>query len=321
MYLNPLITTQVMSKMNTAIVHGVCPVVETPFASDGTVDHASFDKLIDHLLAIGVRSVMFPGFASEFYKLNDDERERLTFTLVERFHRVNGAVVVVSVSDHATSLAVSRARQAVDMGADMVNILPPHLLGPSSEAVRAHVHAVLNAIAPTPAILQYAPAQTGTSLNPHNIAEMAISSPNLVQIKVESTPPGQMISALVAEAPTLECVVGYAGVQLIDGLRRGATAVQPGCSFAEIYLRIWELWQAEDYSSAINLHTKLLPYISYWMLDIELIVRAEKRISMLRGLIATDHCRAPSRLLDGEENAMIERFLEEFAEHLAEPSL
>ncbi|KQM83604.1 1,5-anhydro-D-fructose reductase [Agromyces sp. Leaf222] len=295
---------------------GVCPVVETPFTPDGAIDIPSFERLIDRLLAAGIRSVMYPGFASEFYKLSDAERDQLTEILIERMHRVHGTVVVVSVPDHSTALAVARARRAVALGADLVNILPPHLHGPSTSAVQDHVREVLAAIDPTPAILQYAPAQTGTALSAATISQAAAAAPNLVQVKVESAPPGQLIAALHGEDPALDSVVGYAGVQLIDALRRGAVGVQPGSSFAEIYLRIWHAWENGDRDAAVRLHTRLLPYISYWMQSIELIIAAEKRISMLRGMIDTDVCRAPARTLDAEERAMIDRFLEEFADLL-----
>lgn len=302
--------------INDIRVHGVCPVVETPFTATGEIDVASFERLIDRLLDAGIRTVMYPGFASEYYKLTDEERDLLTGVLVQRMHRVDGTVVVISVPDHATRVAVARARRAVELGADMVNILPPHQHGPSSTAVQTHVHDVLEAIAPVPAIVQYAPAQTGTALTAAIIAQMAVDSPNLVQVKVESTPPGQLISALRKEAPELSAVVGYAGVQLIDALRRGAVGVQPGSSFTEIYLEIWSLWEQGDRDTAIDLHTRLLPYISYWMQSVELIITAEKRISFLRGLTDTDVCRAPARALDDEELAMIDRFISRFSDLL-----
>ena len=304
----------------TTTVQGVCPVLETPFTDAGDVDFDSFERLIDHLLAAGVRSVMFPGFASEYYKLREQEREALTAVLIERFHRVAGTTVVISIPDHATAVGIGNARRAVEMGADMINILPPHQFGPSGAAVREHLAGILGAIGSTPAILQYAPAQTGTSLDAASIAQMAAVSPNLVQVKVESAPPGQLISALAAQRPALGAVVGYAGVQLIDALRRNAEGVQPGSSFAEIYLAIWRQWESGEQDSAIALHTRLLPYIAYWMQGIELIIRAEKRISWLRGIIASDHCRAPSRELDDEERAMIDRFLVEFAEFFPDDS-
>ncbi len=215
--------------------------------------------------------------------------------------------------DHATTVAVERARRAVALGAAMINILPPYAHGPSGASVRRHIAAVLEAIGSTPAILQYAPAQTGTGLDAHVIAQMADDSPNLVQVKVESAPPGQLISALGQAAPQLTCVVGYAGVQLIDALRRGAVGVQPGCSFPEIYLRVWSLWNSGETDAAAALHARMLPYVSYWMQSIELIIAAEKEISRRRGLIPTATCRAPARLLDSEEQQMIDRFLDEFA--------
>lgn len=297
-------------------VLGVCPVLETPFTADGAVDLAGFERLIDHQLAAGIRTVMFPGFASEFYKLSDAEREALTALLIERFHRVPETTVVISIPDHSTRIAVQNARRAVELGADMINLLPPHQFGPSGAAVHAHLTAVLDAIGSTPAVLQYAPAQTGTALDAPSIARMATASPNLVQVKVESTPPGQLISALAAQTPPLRSVVGYAGVQLIDALRRGADGVQPGSSFPEIYLEIWRLWSTGDQAAAIALHTRLLPYLSYWMQSVELIIQVEKRISSLRGIIDSDHCRAPARALDDEESAMIVRFLAEFADLL-----
>lgn len=294
-------------------VAGICPVVETPFTDAGEVDYQSFERLIDHLVDIGVRSVMYPGFASEFLKLSDAERDRLTTTLLERTRDVPAFVAVISVPDHATALAVQRAQDAVRQGAGAINVLPPHQLGPSGASVREHVQRVASAVAPTPVLLQYAPAQTGTALDGPIIAEMAREYPNICQVKAESTPPGALISQLLEQDPALSSVVGYGGVQLIDALRRGAVGAQPGCSFTELYLRMWTDWQAGREDEAIALHTRLLPYISYWMQGVELIIAAEKRISLLRGLIDSDHCRAPARTLDAEEERMITRFLREFA--------
>ncbi|MCA0252034.1 MAG: dihydrodipicolinate synthase family protein [Actinobacteria bacterium] len=302
--------------MTGSRVLGVCPVVETPFTDDGDVDFDSFGRLLDHLVGTGVRSVMYPGFASEFYKLTEDERTSLRDLVIDRFRDVPEAVVVASVSDHSTRVAVERARSAVERGAQMINILPPHLHGPSPAHIVAHVRAILSAIAPATAILQYAPAQTGSVLTTAAIVEMARETGNLVQVKVESTPPGRLISSLQNQEPPLDSVVGYAGVQLIDALRRGAVGVQPGCSAVELYQRIWSLWHGREQAAAEQLHRRLLPYIAYWMQSIELIIAAEKLVSQRRGLIASAHCRAPAHLLDEHELAMIDRFLEEFDDFL-----
>lgn len=125
------------------------------------------------------------------------------------------------------------------------------------------------------------------------------------------------ITALADGVPRLPSLVGYGGLHLIDALRRGAAGVQPGCSFTEVYQRIWRLWQDGDEAAAEALHTRLLPYLTYWMQDVPLIVRVEKVIAHRRGLIRSDHCRAPDRRLDPCELEAVERFLNGFSDVLA----
>ncbi|MEY9847282.1 dihydrodipicolinate synthase family protein [Streptacidiphilus sp. MAP5-3] len=295
--------------------HGICPVLETPFHADQSVDEAGFGRVIDAMTAAGVESVMFPGFASEFHTLTDAERRRLTDILLDHSAQ-GGPAAVISVPDHATATAVANAEYAAANGAAAINLLPPHFLAPPPDEVLAHLRAVLDAVAPLPVVLQYAPAQTGTALDARSIKQLAAEHPNLACVKVESQPPGRLIAALAARPQPLPSLVGYAGLQLPDALRRGAVGVQPGCSFVEIYLEIWHRWTTGDQQRAEALHQRLAPYLAYWMQHVNLIVAAEKTVSVARGWFASDTCRRPGWRLDAEERAMIDRFLDEFADHL-----
>ena len=88
--------------------------------------------------------------------------------------------------------------------------------------------------------------------------------------------------------------------------------MQPGSSFAELYVAVWERWHDGSRPEALRLHGRMVPYVSYWMQNVELIVAAEKRISMLRGIIATETCREPGWSLDDHERDSIDAFLQEF---------
>lgn len=294
------------------LVRGVCPVLEVPFHEDGRVDLEGFGRVVRHVLATGVSAVMFPGFASEFVKLADSERDELCAVLLDQTTARPDVAAVVSVPDHSTHLAIQRARRAATAGADLINVLPPYQLSPPPREVLAHIEAVLDAVAPTPVVLQYAPSQTGTALDARTIRRLASDHRNLRLVKVESQPPGTLISALQAGEPSLGSLVGYGGVQMIDAVRRGAVGVQPGCSFVEVYLDLWGHLERGQWDAAQDLHRRLLPYLSYWMQNVELIVAAEKLISHRRGLLASATCRAPAYRLDAEEVDMIERFIEEF---------
>lgn len=298
------------------LVRGVSPVLAVPFTDTGEVDYDGFQRVIRYVLDTGVSSMMFPGFASEFHKLSDEERRRLSMVLLEQTRDLPDVAAIVALQDHATLLATKRAHALVEAGADLLNLLPPHFLAPSRSAIRDHVRSVLGAVPDTPIVLQYAPAETGTSLDAATIAGLAQEHPNLRVVKVESNPPGALIAELAAGDPPLPAVEGYAGVQLPDAIRRGAVGTQPGCSFTELYIEIWRRLASGDEASGYELHRQLLPYISYWMLDTELIIAAEKEISHRRGLIASGYCRAPGHRLDAEEMWMIDRFLAEFASFL-----
>lgn len=298
------------------LLRGVCPVLEVPFHPNEEVDLDSFDRVVAHVIGTGVSAVMFPGFASEFHKLSAHERHDLRDVLLARTRDEPGVCTVISVPDHATRVAVAEARAAVTAGADALNLLPPHFLGPSLAAVRDHIEAVLSAVHPVPVVLQYAPAQTGTALDAGAIATIAREHSNLCLVKVESTPPGTMIKALGRQRPPLPAMVGHAGLQLPDALRRGAVGVQPGCSITELYVRFWNLWTTGDQESALDLHRRLQPYLSYWMQGIELIIAAEKLLSYQRGIISAPTCRAPGHRLDDEEITMVDRLLVEFADLL-----
>ncbi|MDV3124232.1 dihydrodipicolinate synthase family protein [Mycobacterium sp. 21AC1] len=297
---------------------GVCPVLEVPFDSEGALDLDGFNSVVEHTLDAGATAVMFPGFASEFLKLATAERHALCDALLPHTVGNDRVAAVISVPDHATRLAVSEATRAAEAGADAINVLPPFQLGPSREAVLAHVEAVISAVDPVPVVVQYAPAQTGTALDATTLRTLADRHPNLQAVKVESVPPGRMISALSAPSPgrALPSLVGYAGLHMIDALRRGAIGVQPGCSFTELYVEIWNSWTGGDHDAAVGLHTRMLPYLSSWMQGVELIVAVEKEISVRRGWFGSAHCRAPGHRLDDEELRTIDRFCADFAPQL-----
>lgn len=294
-------------------VRGICPVLATPFGEDGAIDVDGFGQLAGRVLGRGVHCVMWPGFASEFYKLSDDERALLRRSLLERARGGDGSWAIISVAQHATRLAVGEAVAAAEAGAAAVNLLPPSFPPPAREAVLGHLRAVLLAVAPLPVIVQHAPGLAPSPVRPADLTDLAAAHPNLRMVKVDSAAAGPAIAALRTGRPPLQAMVGYAGITMLDALRQGACGVQPGCSFVEIYQRIWRLWEEGGTGEAAALHHRLLPYLAAWMPDLELIIAVEKNISKRRGWIRSDACRAPGHRLTRGENAAIARFLGEFA--------
>lgn len=295
---------------------GVIPVLPTPFLPGGDIDRQSFARVIDHLISRGVRGVMFPGFASEFYKLDEAEKATLTADLI-RQTADTGTLAVLAVQSHATRQAVTEARRLVDAGAGALNLLPPHYMSPSSEAILSHCAAVLDAVPETPVILQYAPTGT-TPIPPAAIRKLAAEHSNLAAVKVESRPPYSFIAALAEEPCAVPSFAGSGGLYMLDSLRLGAIGVQPGSGFVELYQQIYSSWQSGETSRSEEVFLRLLRYLVGWANEQERMVAMEKLIMHRRGMIDNADCRTPHRSLSFVETESVDRFMTEFAEYFEE---
>jgi 4-hydroxy-tetrahydrodipicolinate synthase len=294
-------------------ISGIIPIIAATFTRSGGLDEDSFQALIRHLIATNVSALTLFGLATEFYKLTDDERARMQRLMLAETTNSETVAGIVSITAHSWEVACQHARDAEAQGVDALMLLPPYFLGPSADAILEHLTRVIGSVK-IPVIVQYAPVQTGVRIPPDVFLKLRDSLPNADFIKVETQPPGRYVSQLVDRSEgRLKSLVGYAGLQMPDVLARGAVGIQPGCSFTEIYVELWRLW-SRDKSAFLLLHSRLLPFINYWMQGIELIIRVEKVILKRRGIIVSDYCRSPSYDLDEREQQQIEQFMIEFAE-------
>jgi len=292
-------------------ISGIIPIVAAPFTETSALDEDSFQSLIRHLMCTGASALTLFGLVTEFYKLTDAERARLQTLLLAETSRGDSVAGIISITDHSWEIAAQRARAAEEQGADGLMLLPPYFLGPSEDAILEHLKRVIGCVR-IPVIVQYAPVQTGLRISPDVFLRLREALPNADFVKVETQPPGRYVSQLVERSQNrLKALVGYAGVQMPDVLARGAAGIQPSCAATEVYVELWRLWST-DRAGFQALHQKLLPYISYWMQSVELILKADKVILQRRGLIASDYCRSPSYSLDAREVTQIEQFMTEF---------
>lgn len=290
-------------------IGGVNPIVAMPFTSSGEIDEVSFVRLLEHIATTGVQGTTLFGIASEFPKLEDSERNRLAQMFVST---LAGSLLyrAMSVTDHSTEVAVKRARYYASLGVDALMLLPPFFLSPNPQAIQAHIFAVLEAV-DIPVMVQYAPGETGLPITPEQLAVVADRYPHAV-FKIECNPPVDYTREFLVKAPQASVLNGYAGLYMLQMLAAGGKGVMPGCSFTEVYVRIYQHWQRGETTLAEAMHQALLPYIQRWMTHCEYIIQVEKTILMKRGIIATDYCRKPGWQLSSEDHQIIDRFLTDF---------
>lgn len=291
---------------------GICPVVAMPFTAEGAVDLDSFGSMLRHLLSTGVQGLTLFGIASEFHKLTDAEKDMTAKIFIDTLAKTE-VFSMLSVTDHSLEVAVERAKKYEAWGADCLMVLPPFFLNPSQESLKAHMEAILAAVR-IPVLIQYAPNETKIELSTDALAALCDAHPN-VMFKIESNPPLPDITQLLARKKEASVFVGYAGLYMLEVLAAGGRGVMPGCSFAQIYRRIYDLSHT-DAAAAKDLHRRLFQYISVWMTDCEYIIQVEKTILQRRGIIVSDYCRRPGKQLSEKDMQDIQTFLEEFKSDL-----
>ncbi len=292
--------------MSEAKLAGILPVLAAPFDDEGNVDYGDFERLIDFQMQAGAQGITIFGFATEFYKLSEAEKMRMLEVAVSK---VQGKIpVIASVTEQCTDLAVRKATEMEERGADALMVLPPFLVPAGKEGFIQHVLAVAEAVN-IPLMVQYSPVETGVAIEAKVLVEMMEANANLKYLKVECKPPTPMISALlrVKKSP-FETLVGYAGLQMIDAMERGAVGAMPGSSLTDIYCRIYQLYQDGDLETAILLHNRLIPLLNYIFQSIEMIIKWEKVILKRRGIISSDYCRRPEFQPDQAAFELFDRY-------------
>ncbi|MEA5016282.1 MAG: dihydrodipicolinate synthase family protein [Candidatus Limiplasma sp.] len=294
-------------------LQGICPIIATPFTDRGAVDYDSFRNLAATLLKGGCPAITLFGIAGEYYKLSEEESAKLVDITVEECQR-HGGKAIISVTQHATELAVQRARDYQDAGADCLMLLPPFFLKPGAGALYQHMKAVGQAVS-IPVMAQYAPEQTGVAIQPGVFAGLFAEAPNIRYYKIECKPAGGYISTLLRETGgKIGVFVGNAGYQFIECFDRGATGVMPGCSMFDIYLKMYRQYTSGDRSAAADTHSGyILPILNHIRQNVEMIIAYEKRILKRRGIIQSDYCRLPSFAPDPYDDRLFDEHYERIA--------
>ncbi len=108
--------------MTVRKIHGVLPILHTPFDASDEIDRDSLQREIDFTFELGVSGVC-SAMVSELLRLTAEERNELNQLIVEI--TAGRGVVVASVGAESTKQAVQFACAAADHGCDAIMAIPP----------------------------------------------------------------------------------------------------------------------------------------------------------------------------------------------------
>lgn len=164
--------------------HGIIPPVVTPMQANEDLDLPRFTWFLDHLIAQKVHALFVLGTNSEFYALDDVEKQQIVSTAVQ--HVAGRLPVIVGTGAETTREVIRLTKMAEKEGAAGVSVITPYFVQPTQEELITHYQRVASATR-LPVMLYNNPGPCGgVKLLPETVATLAESCSNIVAIKDSS---------------------------------------------------------------------------------------------------------------------------------------
>ena len=224
----------------------------TPFgAGGGTIDVAALRDFLGWQVEVGVPGVIVLGPTGEFLAVDPVERTTVIETTVDE---IAGRIpVLVGTMNAHTPVAVRQSRQAQDLGADGLMILPPYYYTPTDDEI-ARYYAAISAAVSVPIMLYNNPITSNVDMSAGLVARLARDSDNIRYIKESSGDVGRVRDVIEASDGLVEV---YAGERLVDSYLLGAIGyVNPyGNYIPRGSARIFDLLEAGRIADARKIST------------------------------------------------------------------
>jgi len=196
---------------------GSYTVTVTPFTEGGkAIDYPAWGRFLDWQLACGVPGIIILGTTGEFLTLTDDERGAFIEATVK--HIAGRIPVLVGAMNAYTPNAVRYARQAQDLGADGLMIIPPYYYTPTDDEIFAYYKAICEACS-LPIMLYNNPFTSNVDMSAKLVGRLTKSFDQIRYIK-EASQRIERIHAIIVESDGLMNV--WAGQQVLESYKMGA---------------------------------------------------------------------------------------------------
>lgn len=238
-------------------VRGIIPPVATPMRDNEDLDLPRLRWFIDHLIANGVHAVFVLGTNSEFYALDEAEKQAVVATAVEH---VNHRVPVFAGTGAETTREVVRlTKMAEREGVDAVSVVTPYFIMPSQRELIDHYRRVTESTA-LPVLLYSNPVTCGgLKIDVETVARLA-ELPNVAGIKDSS---GDLTTTLeyLRVAPPRFAVLQGRDTIIYPSLLFGAKGAIPASANVapRLCADIFDRFERGDHEAAKAAQLKLNP--------------------------------------------------------------
>lgn len=216
---------------------GSYTVMVTPFTDDGSaIDTAALVRFLDWQLESGVPGLIVLGSTGEFLTVTDDERTQLVETTVRHIDR--RIPVLVGTMNAYTPNAVRYSREAEQLGADGLMIVPPYYYTPTEDEIFGYYRAICEAVS-VPIMLYNNPVTSNVDMSAKLVARLTRSFEQIRYIKEASLDVARVYDVIEETEGVMNV---FAGERIVESFLLGAVGyVNPyGNYIPRASSRIWD---------------------------------------------------------------------------------
>lgn len=256
-------------------MRGIFVIMATPFTESGAVDYEDLEREVDFMVRCQVHGMVWPQLASEYASLNQQERMR-GMEVLAKAARGKAPALVLGVQGANVAAALEYLKKAEDLGPDALIAIPP-TEAKSVDDFRRYYEA-LGGATKRPLFIQTTGGAKGITPAVEMIAGLARQFPHLGYVKEEAEPVVERMLALSKERPVVRSLFsGAAGKGMLYEWRLGMDGTMPGAPFSDVYVRIWDAWQAGEKEKAREIFSKLL-----LMINLDTVIPGTRQYMMKR---------------------------------------
>lgn len=238
-------------------VRGIIPPVATPMQANEDLDLPRLRSFIDELLTAGVHGIFVLGTNSEFYALDEREKQEVIATAVA--HVGKRAPVYAGTGAETTREAVRLTQMAEREGVAGVSVITPYFVLPTQQEIFNHYRRIAENTS-LPVILYSNPATCGgVKIDVDTVAKLA-EIPNIVGIKDSS---GDLQNAMefIRVVPERFSVMMGRDTLIYSALIMGARGAVPATAniAPALLVEIYESFMRGDHAAAKAAQLRLNP--------------------------------------------------------------
>jgi 4-hydroxy-tetrahydrodipicolinate synthase len=238
-------------------IHGIIPPVATPMRDNEDLDLPRLKWFLDHLIAKGVHGVFVLGTNSEFYALDEREKQEVIATAVAH---VNKRVpVFAGTGAESTRETVRLTKMAEREGADGVSIITPYFVSPTQQEIYDHYRGIAEATK-LPLLLYNNPSTCGgLKIDVDTVAKLA-QIPNIAGVK-DSSGDLQNTVEYIRVVPERFAVMMGRDTLIFPALMMGACGAVPatGNIAPQLLVEIYEKFRKGDLEGSKAAQRRLNP--------------------------------------------------------------